>query len=72
MLFFFFQKEVKTKSTTKSRLVASTVHAAAVVVGLVVGAGGEVGVVVEGVATNVGVVVEERILDLPVVWSLAN
>lgn len=40
---------------------------------LVVAAGGEVGVVVEGVAANIGVVaVGEKILDLPVVWPLAD
>lgn len=38
-----------------------------------VGAGGKVGVVVEGVAADVGVVaVREELLDFPVVGSLAD
>jgi len=55
ILFFSFD-EVKTKSDAVDReLVAATVRAVPVL-RLVVGAGGEVGVVVKGVASHVGVV----------------
>lgn len=53
---------------------AIAVHAVAtVVLRLVVGAGGEVGVVVEGVAAYVGIVaVREELLDFPVVGALTD
>lgn len=70
------EKETKTKSTTKPELVAAAVHAvAAVVAGLVVGAGGEVGVVVESVSAHVDVrvvAVGKKFLHFPVVWALAD